>query len=494
MEAKSLASNKYGYSHSHQSNDYSSQARDGYYSDRLTKANHDTAKPGNTNGIMRWPEKEPFTTSSERRPTVSQNEMGHVATKIDQHKNLPQFATTPGVNKTKLSTQFLGPEVVKGNKVAGNDHESGFGNPNELNYQKQQLKNIYQTNPFRYLRDPRLKDHGKSDSIYQGQTLSVAEFVGTEGYRKPSEQKITRRYWEEIRPSHQNTMPPTCLNTSLESQCRKSPAHAQSNYQKRSAATYSVSKYRNNSKSSEELKLQTWERHMQSSPARLIKHGINETFFREKDSSSCIPQTTPPISKTCRTSQSDDTISIRLQQPFIGTKKGNLASHCTPDQLDFELSNTNSLKKNNELNIHNAKYSEICAREERIRNLKILLEKQERALETLRFQRRTPFINETDDDCFTCNEDRIKQSMDAIMGECHLTDDVAILGINSGSLKRRWLKNWKFNEKDDVEHKSPVIKKRKEIYTDSTETEGENQNLSNAEYTALEGLVRLGKD
>lgn len=527
MEKKSHTSSKSGYGHLRPSEKYLSQTRDGYNCDLKAKERlaADQSKPGNGNSMAWWSGKEPFmTTSHERRPMYKQNKGEHLPSNLFGHKPPAQFATTPpDANKAGSPTQLLNPEKVKSNEVATNDHWMGarFGYSNKLNYEKQQdLTSIHPANPVRHYQDPRLRNLGKSDSIYKGHSNFEAgsKLQGTDGYRRPVEQKGTNGYREENEPSfQQNTKLTTWWNASSMSLCSDT-AHAPNNYQVRGGAP-AMRINRGNAKSSEEWKFPAWEGHMQTLPERSTDFGINYALFQGTHSHNSILQNHQSMPSNAKTRRNSDEAGINLSylsvEPVTSAKKRKVATDYTPDQLQKMASrrkrepgdasshqSTNLPKRNQELTINNekefkdfqnTKNSESCAREERIRNLKVLLEKQERALEAIRFQRKAFFIAEKDDNNITSNETRAAKSSDqdhiATIAESPCSGEVFSLAE-----KRRWLKNW--IEEDDVEHRYHEIGKWKQIYDtrEAKSVEEEDENLSNAEYTAVEGLVRLSKD
>ena len=441
VEAKSLANSQNGYkndAHKERNN-----GRDVYHHDSPAKkylaADH--GGPRNGNSVTLWNGK----VEPERRPTSGQSETDLITSRLYQPKALThdRYVTTPGGNKTNSFTQLPNAETIKEKKRAEKNYAHDLSwSGDELRYQS-----VKQTCPVKHFEDPRLKNHKKKDSIYHDQAYLVPTIQSgrVEGHLRPIEHKGTRGYREDTESKFNK-------NSSL-------------------AAWWSASSHRNH-------------------------------------------QSMPVNTKTCRTSTGEVNLPHFSQQPVLSnTDKRNLASHCTPDQVKNMDSKQNcesvglrSYQKPNlpksdqELLINqkevkefeDTKHSEICAREERIRNLKALLEKQERALKALRSQRKQFF---TDDKCgsITCNKNHTKystvQGNKAILEECRPTDGAVISG---DCLKRRWLRNWK--EEDGIVSKFPKTEPREETHSHSTKFEEESQNLSNAEYTAVEGLVSLSKD
>ena len=478
MGAKSLANGQHGYKYIHHKDEHGTRDR---YTLNLQDQSHlekEQAKERNSSDIMMkwWPGKQPVPYTTEQGPTFFQTTTDRITTKLYEPLK-PLFPGTEdvlgsGFNKQNSFSQLQTAQAVKGSETEA------------FQLQRQQgLTNIHQTNPIKHLQDPRLTNQDNSDSIYHGWgNLLLSDKLGRpEGYGgKPIEQTRTKAY-----SFKQNATLANWWHPSPVSHCPVT-TYASNNYQERSTF-----RHLGTDSAIEERKLRTWGMHEQTSPGRFTSFGNSDTFFKKTDSE--IPhnhQSMPPQRKPHRTAESG--INYVSKQPVIDAKKQKLARPCSPDQLTHfgakticDL-NSNVQKMNPQemminrkefKDIHDAKNSETCAREERIRNLKALLAKQEKALEALKDQKKPSIsIDEKGDNI-------------AFNGTSPSIDEEVVL---PNSLKRRWLKNW--DEEDGFDHISTKIKRRKELNSHNTKTEEENQALSNAEFTAVEGLVKLSKD
>lgn len=162
---------------------------------------------------------------------------------------------------------------------------------------------------------------------------------------------------------------------------------------------------------------------------------------------------------------------------------------------DHGLRSKSPWSTDNEELENETQHLEMVAREERIRKLKNLLAKQEKALESLRFR-----MNSSNDKAIpkpSVRSEAISQKS-GDQGNTTKSNDPPHSNSSSGttlgnSLKRRWLQNW--NEGEEHGHEPPFEKeKENERQSSGSLSEKEDQNLSNAEFTALEGLVTLSKN
>lgn len=162
---------------------------------------------------------------------------------------------------------------------------------------------------------------------------------------------------------------------------------------------------------------------------------------------------------------------------------------------DHGLRSKSPWSTDNEELENETQHLEMVAREERIRKLKNLLAKQEKALESLRFRK-----NSSNDKAIpkpSVRSEAISQKS-GDQGNTTKSNDPPHSNSSSGttlgnSLKRRWLQNW--NEGEEHGHEPPFEKeKENERQSSGSLSEKEDQNLSNAEFTALEGLVTLSKN
>ena len=476
---------------------------------------------GNSNGIAVWPEKDRLTSFSDKIQTSDFS--SHIQNPADRRKSAlyqsaarSQSATTPVVDEKNSFTRLLNTDtVIKGNGAVAH-YWPWYGTSDEVSYHNQrQLPNIPQS-PSTKLgsRDPRLRSkrekyNGSGEltsnktSIFQAQVnfLPVSRTGKLFRDEHQSEDNNTRRYREEMEHSslQGGTTTATWWNVSAMGQ-HPNPAQAQSIYpERRTPATQK--------KDDDDYNVQgSWGK----TPMQLTlsevsnEHGANGKISCGTNPHSNVSRnhTSVPHEKACRTSDE------KLQ---AGTK-------WTPKKLDsFDSKNKNgtgdldpfqnggshrkkqksrTYKKALE-NVQDAKILEIYAREERIRNLKTLLAKQEQALDALRFQRKQSFSEELSGSFvdITNNETHYRQSSDQedIVNDKEESCSSPGASLAGNSLKRRWLKNW--NKEDQLDHKPPEkIEKTEQTDSHGTLSEDGNQNLSNAEFTALEGLVRLSKD
>lgn len=481
---------------------------------------------GNANGITVWPKKDQVTTLSDKKKTRGfrtyiPNPADPLTPVFYQSAARSQSATTPVVNETNSFTQLLKTDsVIKGNEAVAN-YWPWYGASDEVSYHNQQhLRSIHQTSSTKLSnRDPRLRSksekcNGSSalisnrnkNSIYQGQV----NFLPQSGPGKilrdkhQSEDNNSKRYREEIerRFLQGGTTSATWRNVSAMGQQPK-PGQAQSVYPERRAPATE----KKDGLSGDDWNVQgRWGKQ----PMQLTlsehsnKHGVNEKSSRGTNPHSNSPwnHALLPNDKTCRTSE---------EKPQKGTKWtpkkldsfGSKNKHGTGDLDPFQNGGSHRKKQNSRTykkaleNVQDAKILEIYAREERIRNLKTLLAKQEQALDALRFQRKQSFSDELSGSFvhITNNETPLWKSSDQEDGVEDKEGSCSSPGANlsGNSLKRRWLKNW--NEEDQLDQKPPEkIEKTNQTDSHGTLSEDGNQNLSNAEFTALQGLVRLSKD
>lgn len=479
---------------------------------------------GNGNGIAVWPEKDRLTTLSDKMQTRDfmtyiQNPTNPRTSAFYQSATRSQSATTPVVDETTSYTRLLNTDsAVKGNEAVTN-YWPWYGTSDEVSYHNQQhFPSIHQTSSTKLSsRDPRLRSksekcNGNSaltsnkNSIYQGDV----NFLPLSGTGKifrdehQSEDNNSERYREKIEHSslQGGTTTATWWNVSAMGQHPK-PAQAQSIYPERCAPATE----KKDDLSSDDWNVQrSWVKH--SMPLTLSelsnKHGVNETIScgTSPHSNFSWNHTSLPHEQACRTSeeklQKGTKWSPKKLDSFDSKNK-----HGTGDLDSFQNGGSHRKKQKSRTykkaleNVQDAKILEIYAREERIRNLKTLLAKQEQALDTLRFQRKQSFSDELSGSFFDIknNETPHRKSSDEEDVVEDKEESCSSPGANlvGNSLKRRWLKNW--NEEDQLDHKPPEkIEKRNEIDAHGTLSEDGNQNLSNAEFTALEGLVRLSKD
>lgn len=518
----SLNNNQNGYKHSNQS-EYFSLTTNGYNQAHQTKGRlgenpvyNSQGTLGNGNGITVWPEKGRFAASAKGMQTHDFNSATYIPYQADprtskfyQSSVCSQSATTPVVDKTNSFTRLLN---TADSAVAGKEAEATFwpwcGTPNEFNYQNQQhLSNIHQTYTTKQIsRDPRLRKKSEranvndtltsnKDSIYQANAnfVPVSEMRKHEGYEPQSEANKDKRNWEETEHSSlQGTTTATWWNVSPMGQHPKA-THAPTFYPERSAPAVC----KQNSMAGDEWKGQ---RNSVKQPMQLTLNELSNkrgTFLQGTDShGNQFPWNHPTLPTV--TSEAEHSKGPK-SKPKALENSSSRKRHGKGDPDSFKHSN--SLQKKEQSRIHNndlendqdAKTLEIYAREERITNLKILLVKHEQALDALRVQRKYSFSDETIGNTLDFTNNEIPESdHEHIVGgkeeSCSPSG-----GIYGNSLKRRWLKNW--NEEDQLDHKPPEkIEKRNEVHSHDTLSDDENQNLSNAEFTALEGLVRLSKD
>ncbi|XP_078369091.1 uncharacterized protein LOC144653051 isoform X2 [Oculina patagonica] len=527
LGTNSLNNNQNGYKHSNQSEYF--LTANGYNQAHQTKGRlvgnqvyNAQSTLGNGNGITVWPEKYRSAASTKGMQTHDFNsstyiphQADHSTSKFYQSAVCSQSATTPVVDKTNSFTRLLN---TANSAVAGNEAVAPFwpwcGTSSEFNNQTQQhLSNIHQTyNTKQISRDPRLRKKSEranendtltsnKDSIYQANAnfVPVSEMRKNEGY-KPQSEANKKNLEETNHSSLQATTSAPWWNFPSMSQYPKA-AHAPTFYPERSAPAMG----KQNNMAGDERKGQ---RNSVKQPMQLTLNELSNkrgTFLQGTDShGNQFPWNHPslPTVKTCTTSEAELSSKGPKSKPKALENFSSRKRHGKGDPDSFKHSN--SLQKKKQSRIHNndlendqdAKTLEIYAREERIRNLKTLLVKHEQALDALRVQRKSSFSDETIGNTLDVTNSEI------LSGEA--SDQEYMVGgkeescspsgvIYGNSLKRRWLKNW--NEEDQLDHKSQEkIEKRNEVHSNGTQSDDENQNLSNAEFTALEGLVRLSKD
>ena len=530
-----IASDKMGTNPLHKQNSYkNSQQRDCFspktegYSQALQKKGcfgengvlNAQRTLGNGNGIAVWPKKDQLTGLSDKMETRDfssyiQNPADPRTSTFYQSAVCSQSATTPVVSETISFTRLLTrtDSVLKGDETVAN-YWPWYGASDKVSYHNQQhLVSIHQSTPStkQSSRDPRLRDKSEKcngsgaqtsnkNSIYQGH-VNFLPVSGTRKLFQDEHQSKDKRYREEMKQSslQGGTATATWWNVSTMGQHPK-PAQAQSVYHERRAPA-TVKK---DDLSGDDWNAQrSWGKQLTLSELS-NKHGVNEKISCGTNPLSNFywNHTSLPHEKSCRTSEE------KLQQ---GTKWGpkkldNIDSknkHGTGNLDLFQNGNPHRKKQKSRTckkaleNAQDAKILEIYAREERIRNLKTLLAKQEQALDFLRFERKHYFSEELSASFVnvTSNETPYRKSSDKEEIIENNEEGCSSPGANlaGNSLKRRWLKNW--SEEDQLDHKPPEkIEKRNEIDSHGTLSEDGNQSLSNAEFTALEGLVRLSKD
>ena len=537
-----IASDKMGTNSRHNQNCYKHSQQSGCFSRKTNGFNQALQTKGrlreaqvlnaqrtqeNGNVVAVWPEEDRLTTLSDKMQTHDfgtyiQNPSDTTTSAFYQSAARSQSATTPAVNETNSFTRLLNTDsVFKGNEVVEN-HWPWYGTSDEVSYHNQQhLPSIHQTSSTKLSsRDPRLKSKSEKcngsgvftsnkNSVYQG----LFNFLPVSGTQKifrdehQSEDNNSKRYREEMELSFLQggtttaTSTATWWNVAAMGQHPK-PGQAPSIYREKRAPALTEKK---DDLSGDDWKVQgSWGKQpMQLTLSELPnKHGVNEKIACGTNPHRTFSwnHTLLPHEKAWRTSEE------KLQK---GTK-------CTPKKLDsFDTKNRHgtedpfpngsSHRKKQKLrtykkaleNVQDAKILEIYAREERIRNLKTLLAKQEQALDALRYQRKQSFSDELSGSlvAITNNETPHGRSSDQNdivedKEESYSSPDANLAG---NSLKRRWLKNW--SDEDQLDHKPPEkIQKRNQTDSHGMPSEEGNQNLSNAEFTALEGLVRLSKD
>lgn len=475
---------------------------------------------GNGNGIAVWPEKDRFTTSSDKKQaldfnTYIENPADHGTSTFYQSTVCSQSVTTPVAGETNSFTRLLKTDsVVKSNEAVAT-YWAWYGTSDEFSYQNQQhLPSIHQTSSTKQSnRDPRLRSKSEKynesgaltshkSSVYPGHVnfLPVSGTGKIERYERQSEDNKSKKYLEETEHSSlQGTTAATWWNVSPMGQHPK-PAQAQVIYPERRAPG-------TEKKSGDEWNVQrSWGKQpMQLTLNELSnKHGASDTLFcgTNPHSNFSWKHTSLLRVKTCRTSEEKLPKGTKWRPKKL-ENFGPKNKHGTGDLDPFQNSNSQRKKQKSRTykkaleNVQDAKIMEIYAREERIRNLKTLLAKQEEALDALRFQRKHSFSDETSGSVvnITSNETPYPKSSDQEdIVESKEESCSSPGGIVAGnSLKRRWLKNW--SEEDQLDHKPPEkIVKWNETDSRGSLSEDGNQNLSNAEFTALEGLVRLSKD
>ena len=522
----SINSNQNGYKTSNR-REYYSQTTNGYNQAHQTKRRLGEDQVYNVQHTLAhgtsvnvWLETDRPTASADRMQTHDVNGTTYIQNQADprayrfyQSAVCSQSAAASAI-KSNSFNRMLNTNSV----ITGNEPVTAFwpwcGSTNEFNYQNQQhLSNLHQTFSTEQIsRDPRLRKKSErcseidkltsnKDSIYQANTnfVPVGEIRKNEGYPPQNEANKNKRKWEENgHGSLRETTPATWRNVSAGGHYAKS-AHTPTSYSERSVPAIG----KTSGMLSNEWKGQ------QNSPKQPMQLTLNAlsnkrgTFLQVSDSHSSFPWDHSSHPRVKTSSKSEPNLSKGTKwAPKELENVNSRKRHGTGDLDTYK--HVSSVKKkeqsricSNDLeNDQDAKNLEIYAREERIKNLKTLLVKHEQALDALRVQRKSSYFGETVGNTLdiTNKEITFPKTIDQenIVGakeeSCSSSDE-----IFGNSLKRRWLKNW--NEEDQLDHKPPEkIEKRNDIHSHGALSEEGNQDLSNAEFTALEGLVRLSKD
>ena len=480
---------------------------------------------GNANGIAVWPKKDRVTTSSDKIQTRDfrnyiQNPADPRTSAFYQSAARSQSATTPVVDETNSFTQLLKTDsVVKGNEAVAN-YWPWLGASDEVICHNQQhlRRSIHQTSSTKLSnRDPRLRSKSENynwrgaltstkNSIYQGNVnfspLSKSGKLLQDEHQ--SEDNNSKRYQEEMecRFLQGETTSATWKNVLAMGQPPK-PGQAQSVYPERHAPA---------TEKKDALSGDDWNVHGRwgKQPMQLTlsvlsnKHDVNEKMScgTNPHSNFSWNHTSLPNEKTCGMSEEKPQKGIKWTPKKLESFDSK-NKHGTGDLDSFQNGGSHRNKQKSRTykktleNVQDAKSLEIHAREERIRNLKTLLAKQEQALDALRFKRKQSFSDELSRSFVDItNYDtphRKSSDQEDIYEDKEESCSSPGANLAGNSLKRRWLKNW--NEEDQLDHKLPEkIEKTDETDSHGTLSEDGNQNLSNAEFTALEGLVRLSKD
>ena len=480
-------------------------------------------RQGNANGIAVWPKKDRVTTLSDKIQTRDfrtsiQNPADPRTSAFCQSAAPSQSAITPVVDETNSFIQLSKTDsVVKGNEAVAN-YWPWYGASDEFSYHNQQhLRSIHQTSSIKLSsRDPRLRNKSEcngssaltskknNNSIYQGHVNFLPPGGSGTIFRDehPSEDNKSKRHREEIERSflQGGTTTATWRNVSAMGQQPK-PGQAQSVYPKKRAPA--TEKTDDLSGDNRNVQGRWGKQPMQLTVSELSnKHGVNEKIScgTNPHSNFSWNHTSLPNEKSCGTpGEKPQKWTPKKLDSFDWKNK-----HGTGDFDSFHNGGSQRKKQKPRTykkaleNFQDAKILEIYAREERIRNLKTLLTKQEEALDALRFQRKQffpdelsgSFVDITNYETSHRKSSGQEDSVDNKEESCSSPGDNLAQG---NSLKRRWLKNW--NEEDQLDHKPPEkIEKTDETDSHGTLSDDGNQNLSNAEFTALEGLVRLSKD
>ena len=509
-----------------QQRDYFSQKTNGYSQalqkkerlgeDRVLNAQRTL---GNGNGIAVWPKNDRLTSLTDKMQTRDfdiyiQNPVDPRTSSFNQSAVCSQSATTPVADESISSTRLLTrtESVLKGNEAVANNWPWHATSGETSFHNQQHLPSIHQTCfTQQSSRDPRLRSKrekfngsgaltSNKNSIYQ----SHDNFLPISGTGKlfrdehQSEDNNRRRYREEIKQSSRQggTATASWWNLSTMDQ-HPTPARAPSVY----PATEKKG----------DLSGDDWnvQRSWGKQPMQLTQSEIpNKHDVNEKISCGTTPlsnfswnHTSLPHEKSYRTSEEKPQKGTKwtLKKRFDDIDSKN--KHGTGNHNQYENDSSHQKQQKSRINkkdlenLQDTKILEIYAREERIRNLKALLAKQEQALDVLRFQRKHYFSDELSFINITRNETPYHKSSDKEEIVQYKEESCSSPGANLAgeSLKRRWLKN--SSAEDQLDHKPPEkIEKRNETDSHGTLSEDGNQNLSNAEFTALEGLVRLSKD
>lgn len=459
---------------------------------------------GNGNGIAVWPKNDRLTSLTHKM----QNPVDPRKSSFNQSAVCSQSALV--ADETISSTRLL---TRTDSVLKGNDSVAGYwpwhATSGETSFHNQQhLPSIHQTcSTKQSSRDPRLRSKSESgaltsnkNSIYQ----SHDNFLPVSGTGKvfrdehQSEDNNRKRYREKMKQSsrQEETATATWWNFSTIDQHSK-PAQAPSVY----PATEKKG----------DLSGDDWnvQRSWGKQPMQLTLSEIpNKHDVNEKISCGTIPlsnfswnHTSLPREKSYRTSEEKPqkgtnwTLKKRFDDIDSKNKHGTGNHNQYQNDSSHQKQQKSRINKKDLENLQDAKILEIYAREERIRNLKALLAKQEQVLDVLRFQRKHSFSDELSFINITRNETPYHKSSDKEEIVQYKAESCSSPGANLAgeSLKRRWLKN--SSAEDQLDHKPPEkIEKRNETDSHGTLSEDGNQNLSNAEFTALEGLVRLSKD
>ena len=519
MEARNFPNNQYGHQGSRQSECYLSQTRNEYNHKHQTKERIEekqayNAQLGNGTGSSLWPQKHRFTVSSETVQTRDVNSY------LLHHQNNPRVSQIYQANALSQSETMMFasgansfPLLLNAGSAQGNQSFNYWvwnGSSNEFSYQnQQQLSTTKQTQQLS--RDPRLRKQSERfngndalTSVYHtldnAKPVRESEEGNLEGHKQQSKENNSRRHREETERGFVQGSKSAAPNWNVSSNPQyPQPRHTLTNYPERSAP---AAKIKDCKESGDKWKDQgSWANKLPQLTLKELsnKRDASKTFLQFTDSHNAIPWNHPYLQgvETCRSSEAESKRAPTAVENFGSRNKRRTSDFDSFQNNNHSLQNKQQwIIENKELE-NEAKTLEIGAREERIRKLKTLLAKQEQALEALRFQRKPPYPDEKDGkivNISSSNETLSQKSGDQENIIRSSEESCSSSGANLGnSLKRRWLKNW--NEDDQPEHK-PAAKKEKEneVHPRGTRSENENQNLSNAEFTALEGLVRLSKD
>lgn len=524
IEARSVSNGQHGYENIHQGGH---GARDCYILD-LQHQDHSAEYQANTigsGGLTIWPRQDPFTSLCERGPTSTLAKIDHrdITAKLHEPRKVLdrcQMVTASAFDSVKSCSRLQNEKTVKGNETKiKSDSGNGWPCPDNWNaFQLQRephLSNIHPNNSVKELQDPRLKTFHDSDPIYHGWNNFVpAKTLGTpevEGCGRPAMQTSA-----SANGFQHNSIQPTWWNDLPISQCRFI-ANTSSNYQETRSTVNDSGSETSVCKPSEEWQIRT--RETQQQTPRFTDHGVTNRFFIDTELSNS--QNDQSVLRPAKSrGSSEEVVCSRYysQEPVTLPSKSKLESQSFnfSDEEKDSGATTYFERETGQLNSHlqtgkppefmtnpkecedyqETKISETYDREKRIRSLKALLKKHERALEALRHKMKTPVVISEKEG----NINNIPFKGDHTRS-FHALGNIAVLedfpSIDGGvdlrsSLKRKWLENW--NEDDTAGLKSTNNKKGKEDDLSGVKYEEEDKDLNSAEFTAVEGLVRLNKD